>query len=84
MGFVDLYSSTYRKFILFCDVFTEESESCSTQFLNDHNAQSLLTEKKTILKIKVITSSSSSFENIMKTFLSNCHEIVATVLKISF
>ena len=45
MNLVDSYSSTYNKFILFGDLNTEESESCSMQFLNDHNAKNLLTEK---------------------------------------
>ena len=90
---LDIYSTSYDKFVLIGDFNAEESEEIFSYFLKCHNASNIVKEKTCLKSLDnpscidlIITNKPGCFQNtvVTTTGLSDCHKFVTTVLKASF
>ena len=90
---LDIYGRLYTKFLLIGDFNAEENETCMSAFLYQHNLKNLV-KHKTCFKSTdnsscidlFLTNCANSFQNTttISAGISDCHNMVVTVLKTTF
>ena len=90
---LDIYGELYSKLLLVGDFNAEDSESCMSSFLYQHNLKNLVKQKTCFKSTEnpscidlFLTNCAHSFKNTntISAGISDCHKMVVTVLKTTF
>ena len=90
---LDIYGELYSKLLLVGDFNAEDSESCMSAFLYQHNLKNLVKQKTCFKSTEnpscidlFLTNCAHSFQNTntISAGISDCHKMVVTVLKTTF
>ena len=90
---LDIYGELYSKLLLVGDFNAEDSESCMSAFLYQHNLKTLVKQKTCFKSTEnpscidlFLTNCAHSFQNTntISAGISDCHKMVVTVLKTTF